>query len=33
MLLSSKGRYPHSKAYKITPELHISTYRPLYSFP
>ena len=30
MVSSSKGKDPTSKAYKITPQDHKSTYRPLY---
>ena len=33
MFSSSKGRDPHSRAYKMTPQLHTSTSGPQYSFP
>lgn len=30
---SSNGRLPHSRAYRITPQLHTSTSGPAYIFP
>lgn len=33
MFSSSKGREPHSSAYRMTPQLHTSTSGPEYSFP
>lgn len=30
---SSKGRLPHSSAYRMTPQLHTSTSGPAYSLP
>jgi len=30
---SSKGRVPHRRAYKIIPQLQISTLDPSYNFP
>ena len=33
MFSSSKGRLPHSRAYRMTPQLHTSTSGPPYSLP
>lgn len=33
MFSSSKGRVPHRRAYKITPQLHTSTSGPAYNLP
>ena len=33
MFSSSKGKDPHSRAYRMTPQLHTSTSGPQYSFP
>jgi len=33
VFLSSKGRYPHKRAYIITPQDQISTLRPSYVLP